>query len=86
MSKIINKENIKDLEMITDFLKIAIQEEWFEICIPEILSINKTENKFVKDKVNKSFIVTSEIKKSTYDKLNDKETLIFPFVLSKNKD
>jgi len=68
-NQIITQEKAKELEMLFDFFKIAMQDENYEIEIPQILSINKTDKKFVKNQENNSFILAGELSKETYEKL-----------------
>jgi len=53
--------------------------------MPKIVSINKTNEKYVNDEKNKSFIIVNEIDEDNYDALDKKDTVIMTFVIKKQK-
>jgi len=78
----INSSNKKELEFLKDTLENLI-DKGYDISIPEILSINKTESNYVKNKKNKSVIVVNELEKAEYNKIDSKDTLIISLVITK---
>ena len=79
-----DKKNLKELEFFKDTLESFV-EEGFEITMPEILSINKTNEKYVNDEKNKSFIIVNEIDENNYKALDKEDTVIMTLVI-KNKN
>jgi len=79
-----DKKNLKELEFFKDTLESFI-EEWYQITMPKIVSINKTNEKYVNDEKNKSFIIVNEIDEDNYDALDKKDTVIMTFVIKKQK-
>lgn len=58
--KVIGRNNKAELQFFFDTLQEIIQE-WWEIVLPELLSINKTDTKFSK-KNGKTYITVNEVK------------------------
>ena len=79
--KKITKDNIKDLDFLKDILS-ELLESGYTIEMPELLSLNKTENQYVKTKGNKSAIILWEMSKESYDKIDKEDSLILTLVVT----
>ena len=80
--KIIDKNNKKDFSFLSDVLSELI-EDWYTIEIPELLSLNKLDNKYVKKEGNKCILLAWELTEDSYKKIDKDNSLVMTLVITK---